>query len=113
MKLIVAIIKPFKVDDVKEALHGARRAGPHRVARCRASAASAGTPRCTGAPSTPSTSCRRCGSRSSSTTTTPNGVADGLMEAARTGKIGDGKVWILPVESVYRIRTGEAGSEAL
>ena len=31
------------------------------------------------------------------------------MEAARTGKIGDGKLWILPVESVYRIRTGEAG----
>ncbi len=40
-------------------------------------------------------------------------VAEGLMEAARTGKIGDGKLWILPVESVYRIRTGEAGSEAL
>ena len=40
-------------------------------------------------------------------------VAEGLMEAARTGKIGDGKLWILPVESVYRIRTGEAGKDAV
>jgi nitrogen regulatory protein P-II 1 len=40
-------------------------------------------------------------------------VADKIMEAARTGKIGDGKVWILPVDNVMRIRTGEAGSDAL
>jgi nitrogen regulatory protein P-II 1 len=40
-------------------------------------------------------------------------VAEKIMEAARTGKIGDGKVWIQPVEGVYRIRTGEAGSDAL
>ncbi len=40
-------------------------------------------------------------------------VAERIMESARTGKIGDGKVWIVPVEAVYRIRTGEAGSDAL
>jgi len=40
-------------------------------------------------------------------------VADEIVEAARTGKIGDGKVWILPVDDVIRIRTGEAGSDAL
>ena len=40
-------------------------------------------------------------------------VAQGLMEAARTGKIGDGKVWVVSIDSVYRIRTGEAGSDAL
>jgi nitrogen regulatory protein P-II 1 len=40
-------------------------------------------------------------------------VALQLVETARTGKIGDGKVWIIPVEAVYRIRTGEAGSDAL
>ena len=40
-------------------------------------------------------------------------VAEKLAEAARTGKIGDGKVWILPVEGLIRIRTGEAGSDAL
>ena len=41
------------------------------------------------------------------------GVAQRIVEAARTGKIGDGKVWILPVDDVIRIRTGEAGSDAL
>jgi nitrogen regulatory protein P-II 1 len=41
------------------------------------------------------------------------GVAQQIVEAARTGKIGDGKVWILPVDDVIRIRTGEAGSDAL
>jgi nitrogen regulatory protein P-II 1 len=41
------------------------------------------------------------------------GVAERIMEIARTGKIGDGKVWVMPVDSVYRIRTGEAGSDAL
>jgi nitrogen regulatory protein P-II 1 len=40
-------------------------------------------------------------------------VATKLVETARTGKIGDGKVWVVPVESAWRIRTGETGSDAL
>lgn len=40
-------------------------------------------------------------------------VVEGLIATARTGKIGDGKVWVLPVEAAYRIRTGEAGEDAL
>ena len=40
-------------------------------------------------------------------------VAMAIMEAARTDKIGDGKVWIVPVEAVFRVRTGEAGTDAL
>lgn len=40
-------------------------------------------------------------------------VAGELMEHARTGQIGDGKLWIVPVDAVYRIRTGEAGTDAL
>jgi nitrogen regulatory protein P-II 1 len=35
------------------------------------------------------------------------------VEAARTGKIGDGKVWVTPVEAVIRVRTGERGSDAV
>jgi nitrogen regulatory protein P-II 1 len=38
---------------------------------------------------------------------------DALVEAARTGKIGDGKVWVTPVETVVRVRTGERGVDAL
>jgi nitrogen regulatory protein P-II 1 len=40
-------------------------------------------------------------------------VVDAVVEAARTGKIGDGKVWITPVETVVRVRTGERGSDAI
>ncbi len=36
-----------------------------------------------------------------------------IVEAARTGKIGDGKVWVVPVDSVVRVRTGERDTEAL
>jgi nitrogen regulatory protein P-II 1 len=38
---------------------------------------------------------------------------DALVDAARTGKIGDGKVWVTPVETVVRVRTGERGLDAL
>ena len=38
---------------------------------------------------------------------------DALVEAARTGKIGDGKVWVTSVETVVRVRTGERGLDAL
>ena len=40
-------------------------------------------------------------------------VVDVIVRAARTGKIGDGKVWSVPVETVVRVRTGEHGPEAL
>ncbi|MFC0543716.1 P-II family nitrogen regulator [Kutzneria chonburiensis] len=40
-------------------------------------------------------------------------VVDAVVEAARTGKIGDGKVWVVPVETVVRVRTGERGNDAL
>ena len=40
-------------------------------------------------------------------------VIDTIVEAARTGKIGDGKIFVTNLESVVRIRTGESGSSAL
>jgi len=40
-------------------------------------------------------------------------VVDAIVESARTGKIGDGKVWVTPVESVIRVRTGERGTDAI
>ena len=40
-------------------------------------------------------------------------ITDAIVEAARTGKVGDGKIWIKPVEAVTRIRTGEQDAEAL
>jgi nitrogen regulatory protein PII len=40
-------------------------------------------------------------------------VVQGIVGAARTGSIGDGKVWIVPLDALVRVRTGERGSDAL
>jgi nitrogen regulatory protein P-II 1 len=40
-------------------------------------------------------------------------VIDTILKVARTGKIGDGKIFVLPVERVIRVRTGETGAEAV
>ena len=40
-------------------------------------------------------------------------VVNALVEAAKTGKIGDGKVWVTPVDEVVRVRTGERGLDAI
>lgn len=40
-------------------------------------------------------------------------VFDAIALAARTGRIGDGKVWLTPVEHVVRVRTGERGADAV
>ncbi len=40
-------------------------------------------------------------------------IVDTILKHARTGQIGDGKVFVMPVEEAYRIRTGEAGEETL
>ncbi|MEW2395937.1 P-II family nitrogen regulator [Streptomyces sp. NPDC046862] len=40
-------------------------------------------------------------------------AVEAIVKAAQTGKIGDGKVWITPVETVVRVRTGERGPDAL
>ena len=40
-------------------------------------------------------------------------VVEAITNAAKTGKIGDGKIFVTPVEQVIRVRTGETGSEAL
>jgi len=40
-------------------------------------------------------------------------VVDAIVEAARTERIGDGKVWVTPVDRIVRVRTGEQGPEAI
>ena len=40
-------------------------------------------------------------------------IIDVLVKSARTGRIGDGKVWSVPVDDVVRVRTGERGADAL
>lgn len=40
-------------------------------------------------------------------------VVEAVVDAAQTGKVGDGKIWVTPVEDIIRVRTGERGAEAL
>ena len=40
-------------------------------------------------------------------------LVDSIVEAARTGKIGDGKVWVTPVDTLVRVRTGERDGDAI
>ncbi len=112
MKLVVGIVKPFKVDDVKAALqsHGVlglttsavqgygRQRGHSEVYR--------------GAEYTvdfvPKLKLEVLVDDDDALE-----VAECIMDAARTGAIGDGKVWIIPIDGAFRVRTGEAGTDAL
>jgi nitrogen regulatory protein P-II 1 len=112
VKLVVAIIKPFKLDDVKEALKTAGVQGL-TVSEVQGFGRQRGhTEVYRGAEYTvdfvPKTKLEILVEDGEA-----ESVAASLMEAARTGKIGDGKVWVVPVDNVVRIRTGEAGSDAL
>lgn len=112
MKLITGIIKPFKLDDVKEALqtfgiHGltvtevsgyGRQGGHTEVYR--------------GAEYTvdliPKLKIEVVVEDEDAAD-----VVNLIVKSAATGKIGDGKVWLTPVDEIVRVRTGERGSEAL
>ncbi len=112
MKLIIAIIKPFRLDEVKTALLGMGVQGM-TVTEVRGFGRQRGH-----------TEVYRGAEykidfvpklRLEILVDEPDAerVAQELMEHARTGQIGDGKLWIVPIDAVYRIRTGEAGTDAI
>ena len=112
MRLITAIIKPFKLDDVKEALRGLGVQGM-TVSEVRGFGRQRGhTEVYRGAEYTvdfvPKVRVEVVVDDSD-----VDRVVDAIVAAARTEKIGDGKVWITSVENVVRIRTGEMGHDAL
>ena len=112
MKLIVAIIKPFRLDEVKTALIGIGVQGL-TVTEVRGFGRQRGhTEVYRGAEYTvsfvPKTRIEVLVDDIDVAR-----VVDVVVEAASTGSIGDGKVWSTPVEDVVRVRTGERGSEAL
>src|SRR5579875_4208870 len=112
MKLIVAVLKPFKLDEVKEALktlgvqgmtlteaQGFGRQRGHVEVYRGAEYEVDFVPKIR------------------VEVLVDDAQADDVVEAvvttASTGKIGDGKVWVLPVDTVVRVRTGERGKDAL
>lgn len=112
MKLIVAVIKPFKLDDVRNALakanvkgmtvsevQGYGRQGGHTEVYRGAEYQTQFIPKL-----------------KIELVVSDDHVAelvDAITEAARTDKIGDGKVWVTPVEELVRVRTGERGADAV
>src|SRR5436190_24190257 len=112
MKLVTAIIKPFKVDDVKDVLkdlgvHGMTVSEAQGFGRQRGR-----TEVYRGAEYTvdfvPKVRVEVVIDDDD-----VDRIVDAIVYAARTDKIGDGKVWVVPVESVVRIRTGERGADAV
>ena len=112
MKLIVAVVKPHRLDDVKEALRELGVGGLTAVEAQGFGRQRGHTEIYRGAEYqvdfVPKVQVEVL-------VDDPhvNRVVDAIKAAARTGKIGDGKIWVLPVDEVHRIRTGEMGPDAI
>ncbi len=112
MKKIVAIIKPFKIDEVKKALNDVNIEGM-TVTEVKGFGRQKGhTEFFRGAEYTVDFLPKVKIEVVTSEELAPS-VVETIMEAARTKKIGDGKIFVSPVEETVRIRTGERGKEAL
>jgi nitrogen regulatory protein P-II 1 len=112
VKLVTAIVKPFKLDEVKDALKLAGVQGM-TVSEVQGFGRQAGhTEVYRGAEYTVDF-VPKVRIEVLSETEGLDGVLDAIIEAARTGKIGDGKVWVTNVERVVRIRTGEVDGDAI
>ena len=112
MRLVTAIIKPFKLDDVKTALEtlgvrgltasevqGFGRQKGHTEVYRGAEYTVDMVPKVKIEVLTEDADALK--------------VADTIVEAARTGKIGDGKVWVTPIDTLIRVRTGERDGDAV
>ncbi|CAB4963885.1 unannotated protein [freshwater metagenome] len=112
MKLITAIIKPFKLDDVKDALKSAGMQGI-TVSEVQGFGRQRGHTEVYRGAEYEIDFVPKVRIEILVDDAEVDGLVTAIMESARTGKIGDGKVWVTTVESVYRVRTGEAGSDAI
>ncbi len=112
MKLITAVIKPFKLDDVKSALKGVGVQGMTVTEVQGFGRQSGHTEVYRGAEYTvefvPKIKLEILADDGA-----VEAISDALVGAARTDKIGDGKIWVTEVDQVQRIRTGEKGGEAV
>jgi len=112
MKLVTAVIKPFKLDDVKDALAAAGIQGM-TVSEVQGFGRQGGHSETYRGTEyrvlfTPKTRIEVIVDDAQS-----DAAVDAIIEGARTDKIGDGKVWVTPIETVARIRTGEYGPDAV
>jgi nitrogen regulatory protein P-II 2 len=112
MKLVVAIVQPFKLEEVEDALKEAGVAGM-TITRLRVLGTKKGIRSFIAAPNMRSSSFQRRKSRLRFPPALVDKVVDAIVKSARTGQIGDGKIFVTDIEETLRIRTGESGSSTL
>ena len=112
MKLVVAIIKPFKLDEVREAL---TRIGVHgmTVGEVKGYGRQKGHMEIYRGAEYAVNFLPKLRLEIAVASDQIDKVVEALAQAARTGQIGDGKIFVMPVEQAVRIRTGETGVDAL
>ena len=112
MKLIIATIKPFKLEEVREAVSEVGVSGM-MVSEVKGFGAQSGhTETYRGAEYTVSF-VPKIKLEIAVTAKMTDQVIDAISKAAHTGKIGDGKIFVLDLEKAMRVRTGETNEEAL
>ena len=112
MKLITAIVKPFKLDDVKTVLKDAGVAGM-TVSEVQGFGRQAGHTEVYRGAEYTIDFVPKVRIEVLADVMDAERIADAIADAARTGKIGDGKIWISDVDRIVRIRTGELDADAL
>lgn len=112
MKLVTAIIKPFTLDDVKSALEQVGVLGM-TVSEVQGYGRQKGHTEVYRGAEYSVDFVPKVRVEVLVDDTLGDKVVEAVVEAARTGKIGDGKVWVTPVDTVVRVRTGERGIDAL
>src|SRR5213082_2442135 len=112
MKLVTAVIKPFKLDDVKQALHEVGVAGM-TVSEVQWHGRQRGHTEVYRGAEYVVDFVPKVRIELVVDDDDASRVVDAIVDAARTGQIGDGKVWTASVDELVRIRTGERGPEAL
>ena len=112
MKLVVAVVKPFKIDDVKNVLKNMGVAGHDHDRGAGLRPPAGHTENYRGAEYqvdfVPKLRVEVLVEDDRA-----EAVVDAIVSSAATGKIGDGKVWVVPAETVVRVRTGERGADAV
>lgn len=112
MKEVLAIIKPFKVDEVKDALTGINVKGM-TISEVKGFGRQKGHKEIYRGAEYQTDFVPKVQIKIAVDDHQVDEVVETIINAAKTGKIGDGKIFILPVENVIRIRTNESGVEAL
>ncbi len=112
MKLIIAVVKPFKLEEVKARL---KELGVHgmTVAEARGFGRQRGHTEVYRGAEYQVDFVPKVRIELAVDDDRVDGVVDAVVAAARTGSIGDGKIWVQPLDSLIRVRTGERGSDAL